>query len=77
MLMVFTERLQKILQTVEGARAVAVIGGIFQVKDVKAEEGWPWLRKIPIFGWLFKTRQISTQNRELLIFITPKILGDA
>jgi len=54
-----------------------VIGGIFQVKDVKAEEGWPWLRKIPVFGWLFKTRQISTQNRELLIFITPKILGDA
>ena len=26
MLMVFTERLQKVLQTVEGARAVAVIG---------------------------------------------------
>lgn len=54
-----------------------VIGGIFQVKDARTEEGWPWLRKIPIFGWLFKTRQVSTQNRELLIFITPKILGDA
>jgi len=54
-----------------------VIGGIFQVKDAKTEDGWPWLRKIPIFGWLFKTRTTSVQNRELLIFITPKILGDA
>jgi type IV pilus assembly protein PilQ len=53
-----------------------VIGGIFQVKDSNTEEGWPWLRKIPVFGWLFKTRTVTTQNRELLIFITPKILGE-
>ena len=52
-----------------------VIGGIFQVKDSVGESGVPWLRKIPIFGWLFKSRNITTQNRELLIFITPKILG--
>ena len=39
-----------------------------------AETGVPWFRKIPVFGWLFKNQEISQDNRELLIFITPKIL---
>ena len=34
----------------------------------------PWFRKIPVLGWLFKTRNITNENRELLIFITPKIM---
>jgi len=54
-----------------------VIGGIFSVSESQAESGVPWLRKIPVFGWLFKSRNITTQNRELLIFITPKILRAA
>lgn len=51
-----------------------VIGGIFTVAENKSESGVPWFRKIPIFGWLFKTQNITNQNRELLIFITPKIM---
>ena len=51
-----------------------VIGGIFTVNEAHAESGVPWFRKIPAFGWLFRTRQITTENRELLIFITPKIV---
>ena len=51
-----------------------VIGGIFSVSEANSESGVPWFRKIPFFGWLFKSRNISTQNRELLIFITPKIM---
>jgi type IV pilus assembly protein PilQ len=51
-----------------------VIGGIFTVNEGQSEAGVPWFRKLPVFGWLFKTREITNENRELLIFITPKIV---
>ena len=51
-----------------------VIGGIFAVNEGRSEIGVPWFRKIPGFGWLFKSQNITQQNRELLIFITPKIM---
>ncbi len=52
----------------------AVIGGIFTVNEGSSETGVPWFRKIPVLGWLFKSRNITNENRELLIFITPKII---
>ncbi len=51
-----------------------VIGGIFTVNESRSESGVPWFRKIPALGWLFKARNITNENRELLIFITPKIM---
>jgi len=51
-----------------------VIGGIFTVNEGRSEVGVPWFRKIPIFGWLFRSQNITNENRELLIFITPKIV---
>jgi type II secretory pathway component HofQ len=30
--------------------------------------------KIPVLGWLFKSREIQTTTAELLIFITPRIV---
>jgi type IV pilus assembly protein PilQ len=51
-----------------------VIGGIFVVNEGDSEVGVPWFRKIPVFGWLFKQQSIQQENRELLIFITPKIV---
>jgi type IV pilus assembly protein PilQ len=51
-----------------------VIGGIFTVNEGQSEVGVPWFRKIPGFQWLFRTKNITQQNRELLIFITPKIV---
>jgi type IV pilus assembly protein PilQ len=52
-----------------------VIGGIFQVNEGHAEIGVPWFRKLPIFGWMFKSQRITQEDRELLIFITPKIVA--
>lgn len=67
-----TQRAQtKVLITDGGT---AVIGGIFTVNEGTSEAGVPWFRKIPGLGWLFKTRNITNENRELLIFITPKIM---
>jgi len=51
-----------------------VIGGIFVVREGNAEIGVPWFRKIPGLGWMFKNQRITDENRELLIFITPKIV---
>jgi len=51
-----------------------VIGGIFTVNEGRSEVGVPWFRKLPVFGWLFKQQNVTNQNRELLIFITPKIM---
>lgn len=51
-----------------------VIGGIFTVNEGDSEVGVPWFRKLPIFGWLFRTQSIQQENRELLIFLTPKIV---
>ncbi len=52
----------------------AVIGGILQISRNENLAGVPWLSKIPVLGYLFRKTSTSTSNRELLIFITPKIL---
>ncbi len=51
-----------------------VIGGIIKSTGFESEKGIPWLRKIPIFGWLFQMTENDDDREELLIFITPKIV---
>ncbi len=53
-----------------------VIGGIYYTVESKSKEGVPWLSDIPIIGWLFKTKGIDNTKRELLIFITPRIIEE-
>ena len=51
-----------------------VIGGIFQVNDQNSNDYVPGLRNIPLLSWLFRHKLESSENNELLIFITPKIV---
>ena len=51
-----------------------VIGGILQITRTESRSGLPWLSKIPVLGYFFRHDINSTTNRELLIFITPRIL---
>jgi type IV pilus assembly protein PilQ len=53
-----------------------VIGGIMKTEDSKATSGVPWFYKIPILGWLFKQETIEKSKRELLIFVTPRIVRE-
>ncbi|KYG67407.1 fimbrial assembly protein [Bdellovibrio bacteriovorus] len=53
----------------------AVIGGIFQSDATEGEAGIPWLREIPVFGNLFKSRGTTREKSELLVFVTPRIMG--
>ncbi|MBC8200218.1 MAG: type IV pilus secretin PilQ [Desulfobacterales bacterium] len=51
-----------------------VIGGIIKRTKQLKESRVPWLSKIPVLGWLFKTEYKKDFKEELLIFITPKIV---
>jgi len=53
-----------------------VIGGIVITDKSDTENGIPWLKDIPVLGWIFKSRSISDSQTELLIFITPTILKE-
>jgi type IV pilus assembly protein PilQ len=53
----------------------AVIGGIYQNDFNDTEDRIPGLGSIPVVGWLFKSKAIKKDRTELLIFLTPRILG--
>ena len=52
----------------------AVIGGIYEVSTNESQDRVPGLANIPILGHLFKNKNRSNTNEELLIFITPRIV---
>jgi type IV pilus assembly protein PilQ len=53
-----------------------VIGGVYTQDSTDDKTQIPLLGDIPVLGWLFKTNQITKAKKELLVFITPKILKD-
>jgi len=54
--------------------ATTVIGGIFVSQEQSTSDKTPILHRLPILGWLFKHERLEDESRELLIFITPRIL---
>lgn len=52
----------------------AVIGGIYRIEDTVTTNSVPGLSRIPIIGNLFKGFSKNVLNKELLIFITPRII---
>lgn len=53
----------------------AVIGGIYQNDTNVSETKVPWIGDVPVIGWLFKSRGRDSSKNELLIFLTPRIIG--
>lgn len=53
-----------------------VIGGVYTLDEGDSSEKIPLLGDVPVLGWLFKTETKSLNKKELLVFITPKILKD-
>jgi len=54
----------------------AVIGGLIRTNETLVHFGVPILKDIPLVGLLFSTKSTSKQNRELIIFVTPKLVSD-
>ncbi|ENX0823229.1 type IV pilus secretin PilQ [Neisseria gonorrhoeae] len=54
-----------------------IVGGIYEESNGNTLTKVPLLGDIPVIGNLFKTRGKKTDRRELLIFITPRIIDTA
>lgn len=51
-----------------------VIGGIYTIDKTTRETRVPYLHRIPVLGAAFKSRELSDLRKELLIFVTPRIV---
>ncbi len=53
-----------------------VIGGIFEMEETNQENKIPLLGDVPVLGHLFKNNTKESSKREMLVFITPKVITD-
>jgi len=51
-----------------------VIGGLTKNDEIETETGIPILKDIPILGYLFKHNRKEVNKRDLIIFVTPRIM---
>jgi type IV pilus secretin PilQ/predicted competence protein len=51
-----------------------VIGGLTRNETQESESGIPFLKDIPLFGNLFKFSRKSVVKKDLVIFVTPRII---
>lgn len=52
----------------------AILGGVYITNNQSGSTGVPFLSKLPILGWLFRNKTQQDSNKELLVFITPRII---
>lgn len=52
-----------------------VLGGIYRDTISETKTGIPFLKDIPGIGWLFRNMGKSDRREDLLVFLTPRILG--
>jgi len=52
-----------------------ILGGLIESVSVDGETGVPIAKDVPVIGALFKTQTEQTERRELVLIITPKIIG--
>ncbi|MEW6516429.1 MAG: pilus assembly protein N-terminal domain-containing protein [candidate division FCPU426 bacterium] len=52
-----------------------VIGGLLNETNQLNHQGLPVLSDIPILGYLFKSTRLIRENSELVIFVTPRLVG--
>jgi general secretion pathway protein D len=53
-----------------------VVGGLMRNNVTETETKVPLLGDIPLLGWLFKNKVKETSKKNLMVFITPKIVTD-
>jgi len=50
------------------------LGGVYRVETSDSNVGVPYLKDIPVLGWLFRGLSTSHNDEELVFFITPHIV---
>jgi general secretion pathway protein D len=53
-----------------------VLGGLIRTRRQSQKQGIPWLSKIPLIGFLFGATADRIERTELLLLITPRVIGD-
>jgi type II secretory pathway component GspD/PulD (secretin) len=53
----------------------AIIGGLIRDNQSETKTGIPVLQDIPLVGWLFRNSNISDDKREMIIFVTPRLIN--
>ena len=70
---IFKRRSETEVVVKEGEKLV--IGGVMLDNSSKTTRGVPLLSKIPVLGWLFKSREFSSDGEELVIVLTPSVVS--
>lgn len=52
-----------------------VVGGLMQDKKSKTDKGIPLLMDLPLLGALFKSKEDQVDKREMLVFLSPRIIA--
>lgn len=52
-----------------------VLGGIYRDQRNDQGQSMPFLGEIPVLGWLFKSTNKTDRREDLLVFLTPRVLG--
>lgn len=56
--------------------STVVIGGLYKTEDREIESGIPFLKDLPLIGWLFRSAYNPTKKRsELIVFLTPRVIN--
>jgi general secretion pathway protein D len=63
------------LRTVRSGETM-VIGGLVRKSETVSQNRVPLLSELPVLGSLFRSHNNSVDDSELLIFVTPTIIGD-
>ncbi len=58
-----------------GNGETAVIGGLIRSNTTTLNRGVPFLKNLPLIGGLFRQTSEVKEKRELLIFVTPRIIN--
>lgn len=56
--------------------STVVLGGVYSYSQFESHSGIPFLKDIPLLGWLFRTKyNPRIEKRELIVFLTPRIIN--
>jgi len=71
----FLERTVQSRVVVEDGQTVG-LAGLIQDSATQTNQGFPWIKDIPLIGGLFGQQNNSRSRTELLVLITPHVIHD-
>ncbi|WP_026602995.1 type IV pilus secretin PilQ [Methylomonas sp. 11b] len=70
-----TRQLKTKVQVEDGE--TVVLGGIYESTVQESFNTVPWVSDLPVIGWMFKKSVKNDTKKELLVFITPKVVKES